>query len=341
MVMPYFVCVGGSIGITSRLYDSARTKLSSSFNTGVYRGPKAILTREVLEKYPYAIVQDITLPSGVHIASEDEDISVPHNRQEPGKVLFSDYNAYYNWISNMFEQIADSIYNEIKRHSRTNPRTLVTLGGDHSLASPSLKARVRLVGAKDLAVIVWDSHGDIHDKESSPSGNYQGQWLRPHISRFGHPAIDRYASEKIHPQNVLYVGNLSLEQAEKRFIQEQGIQVISQEHLRGNLEGAINKIREHLARFNHLHITCDIDCMAKTVAPGTGLPAENGLLPEQSFPLLQAIAEEKRNNLSLDIMEVNPAKDIEGKTVELAQDILYTVVPPAAKIIPWQDKYLH
>ena len=68
----------------------------------------------------------------------------------------------------------------------------------------------------------------------------------------------------------------------------------------------------------------DIDCMDKSEAPATGIPAERGLFLKDIEPYLKIIS--KHPNLSFDLCEINPKKKGAAKTIKLAQKILLSVL---------------
>ncbi len=81
------------------------------------------------------------------------------------------------------------------------------------------------------------------------------------------------------------------------------------------------KIISKLAKsVKHLHVSIDIDAFDKSIAPATGIPAQNGLFKKEVFPLLELIKTAK--NLSIDLVELNPLKEGAGRTISLAREIL-------------------
>ncbi len=162
---------------------------------------------------------------------------------------------------------------------------------------------------------MFDSHGDLNTFESSPSGNFHGMWLRGLMSDFSQDQISTIAPVALKESDVFFVGNLILEDSEVTFTQEHSIK-----NIETNNPYDTSLLNDFISRFNHLHISFDIDVLNQSLAPATGTPNPNGLSLETAIPLLELCF--NHSSWSFDLVEVNPEKDGAEETLENAEQIL-------------------
>lgn len=203
--------------------------------------------------------------------------------------------------------------------------TQIVIGGDHSVTFPSVLAALeRCADTRDIGYIQFDSHGDLNQSRESLSGNFHGMYVRPLIDAFDIPAIESLVPRKLHPDQLLYVGNLDLDPKEEAFFLMHKMQNITGTVVEENIAVARKQLQTHASRFRHIHVTFDIDCLDKSEAPATGLPATNGMKFANVRTLLEVI--QSLPSFSFDLVEVNPRKSGGRQTISLAQEILKTVV---------------
>jgi arginase len=261
-------------------------------NQGVEEGPSAILTASLLNNQPSAEVVELLF-------------------SEPEEVDPADYLETVCVETSM-------VVSEITDKLQANPHgTPVFLGGDHSVGLASAAAIFSQHSPADTLMLMFDSHSDLHQPETSPSGNFHGMWLRPVLSKFSYAGIDDLFPEKLPPMNLVLVGNLDAEQEERDFISKHGVKVFNQQQANSDAEGITDYLKLLLEDKKHLHVSLDIDAIDKRFAPGTGMPCADGLEPEAIELILGALAEFPSK--SLEIVELNPRKDIGDKTANLAQ----------------------
>ncbi|HWL00328.1 MAG TPA: formimidoylglutamase, partial [Parapedobacter sp.] len=75
-----------------------------------------------------------------------------------------------------------------------------------------------------------------------------------------------------------------------------------------------------------LYVTIDLDVFAAPYAPGVSAPAHNGIRPDTLFFDCLEKAFTTGKLVSLDIAELNPAIDIDGRTARLAATIIFHAV---------------
>lgn len=266
---------------------------STIFNIGVEDGPDAVLTQEFLSTFSQSSVDSYTFP-------------FPESGSN---------GTYVEILAKHHKALADLILQTLAPNE-----TQVVIGGDHSVSMSSLLAVLGRIPTTNIGHIQFDSHGDIHTFTTSPSGNFHGMWFRPFLDRIGEPILDVLISQKLRPDQVLYIGNLILEPEETPFMQRHSIKNMTRQNLLANPRDARAQLSEFLNRFPHIHVSFDIDVFDKTLAAATGTPNPDGLFPDEIFPLIERIA--KVSHLSLDLVEVNPKKEGAVQTIALAQQIL-------------------
>lgn len=261
------------------------------FNTGVEEGGDAILDEELLTQFPQAVVDSFTFPLPEEIERK----------------------KYFEGIVEYSQKAIDLIEETLQ-----DDETQVVIGGDHSVAFCSLVALLRRLHSHSIGYIQIDSHPDINTIATSPTGNFHGMWMRPFIGGFENEAVNQLVPHVLKPEQILYVGNLDLDPEEQEVIDAKKIQILSIKGLRNS--DVQERIKKFMDSFDHIHLDIDIDGFDQSVAPGTGIPCNGGMLP-QDIQLITDLFKQKTSK-SLDLVEVNPQKDMDGKTVQLAQQLL-------------------
>lgn len=195
----------------------------------------------------------------------------------------------------------------------------ILLGGDHLVGFPSVCAKLRQLSANRLGLLLIDSHGELHQPSTSPSGNFHGMWLRALVDRFENSDIDALCPEKLPVENILIVGNLHLEEEEKRFITRHNIQVVSEQDFLSNPEKFRLLLGNFCRRFRHLHISLDLD-VVKGGSVAVNLPEAGGMEISSLLAILDCLP--VISSLSSDLVEVNTYRINALETVDLAQRII-------------------
>ena len=78
--------------------------------------------------------------------------------------------------------------------------------------------------------------------------------------------------------------------------------------------------KDMISKFKTIYISIDIDVFDPSEAPGTNYPVEMGVKSSEFFKLLKEI--DLKRVIGVDVVEVNPEKDVENKTVKLARKIV-------------------
>jgi len=174
-------------------------------------------------------------------------------------------------------------------------RFVLTLGGDHTVALPMLRATSAVHGP--VAVVHFDAHLDTWD-------TYFG-------AAYTHGTPFRRASEEglLDRTGCLHVGIRGPLYADADLDQdsELGFQVLAApdvEHL--GVAGIVERIRQRVGD-RPVYVSIDIDVLDPAHAPGTGTPEAGGLSSRELLATLRSFA--RLNLVGADIVEVAPAYD--------------------------------
>ncbi len=268
----------------------------AKLNLGVELGPDAILTDNFLQEFKNFKISKFNF-------SKPETL----NKEKFYKILAEEIKKFSHQIANSIKP------DEIQ----------VVIGGDHCISLPS---KLAVIMKKNIQIghIHFDSHGDINLAKDSPTDNFHGMYMRPLFDQFDIPEIEELSPQKTPYKNLLYIGNLDLDEKEKELFEKNKIMNINSTSLRTEKSKNISIFNNFIKRFEHLHVSFDIDCLDRSIAAATGIPAENGLQIEDVHELLTLIS--SHNSFSLDLAEVNPQKVKSEKTVNTAQKILSIIL---------------
>lgn len=172
---------------------------------------------------------------------------------------------------------------------------LLSLGGDHFVAYPLLKAHVKKYGAP-LSLLHFDAHSDTWADEEGRVD---------HGTMFWHAAKEGLVDPKKSVQIGLRTTNDDT----------LGFNVLDAPWVHANgIDAVVAKAREHLGN-NPVYLSFDIDCLDPSYAPGTGTPVCGGLTSHQAASIIRGL--HGINLVGMDIVEVAPAYDV-GEITALA-----------------------
>lgn len=199
------------------------------------------------------------------------------------------------------------IYKNSFKIYETKPK-VVFLGGDHSISYSTVRAFLDYCenSGKKPCLIVFDAHPDCMEPLKEPTHE---EWLRKVVEE-GFPA-----------ENILLVGIRNSWESEIEFIKEKKIRTLSINSILLNIEDSCDAIME-FSNGKELYVSIDIDVIDPAFAPATGYSNEVGGLTSREFLYLISRINKIKNLRALDLVEINPEKDSDGKTVKLGAKIL-------------------
>ncbi len=189
---------------------------------------------------------------------------------------------------------------------------LLTIGGDHTIALPLLRAAARAHGP--VAVVHFDAHLDTWD-------TYFG-------APYTHGTPFRRASEEglLDPQRCLHVGIRGPLYSRTDLLDDDaaGFQVIrSDDYQDARVADVVERMRSRLGE-GPVYVSVDIDVLDPAHAPGTGTPEAGGLTSRELLHTLRGLA--GLDVVGADVVEVSPAYDHAELTGVAAAHVSYELL---------------
>jgi len=171
--------------------------------------------------------------------------------------------------------------------------TVLSLGGDHYVSYPVLKAHAKKFG--QLSLIQFDAHSDTWEDES--------------VDRIDHGTMFRRAIEDgvVSAEHSVQVGIRTTNP------DTMGVNIIDAPTVHSLSAAAVAERIKSVVGSRPCYFTFDIDCLDPAFAPGTGTPVSGGLSSAQAMDILRAL----KGSLVLkgmDVVEVSPPFDHAGVT---------------------------
>ncbi len=207
-----------------------------------------------------------------------------------------------------------------------NGRMPILLGGDHSLAIGSIAAVASHCAdaGKPLSILWLDAHADFNTAKTSPTGNIHGMPLAvaaghgpERLTKLG-PAVPM-----LDPARVVQIGVRSVDAMEKKMVVASGMEVfdmrrMDENRMRETMDTALEKLT---ALGGHVHVSFDVDFLDPSIAPGVDTAVPGGPTYREAQLCMEMI-HDSGLMASLDLMELNPACDIENKTAKLLVNLV-------------------
>jgi len=217
----------------------------------------------------------------------------------------SEINVYDITIyESNIEKTNESILNEAKRFDKA-----IFLGGDHSITYNLFNAFSSKF--RNTGLLIFDAHPDCEVYTD----------IAAHED-FVRKLIDDMLLEK---ENVILVGLRIFSENEIKFLKYNKIKFFSMKDIFNDLQNVCDEIMELSRNFDGLYLSIDIDVVDPAYAPGTGYLEVGGLSSRELLYFIQRIKLLK-NLKFIDIVEINPKKDINNMTVMLGAKILKELI---------------
>lgn len=197
---------------------------------------------------------------------------------------------------------------------------LLTIGGDHTIALPLLRAAHARYGP--VAVVHFDAHLDTWDTYFGAATTHGTPFRR--ASEEG--LLDRSGCLHVGIRGPLYSDTDLTDDAAL------GFQIIAAREMDDlGARGVIERIRDRVAQ-RPVYVSVDIDVLDPAFAPGTGTPESGGLLSRELLAILRPFA--GLNFIGGDVVEVAPAYDHAEITGIAASHVLYEMLSAMALSAP-------
>ncbi len=172
-------------------------------------------------------------------------------------------------------------------------KPIISLGGDHSISFPVIKALKEK--HPDLQLVWVDSHLDLKEKVGD---------------NISHDVVVReLLSQGFNEDEIWFVGVTKVDEDEKQFLEDHELKVFMHDQIE-------EFIKEFGSNEQPNYLSIDIDVLREELAPGTGYP-DGELGMEELEKIIQTVEPDHA-----DIVEVSPPFDEEDKTVEKGRKIL-------------------
>ncbi|CEJ14631.1 Guanidinobutyrase [bacterium YEK0313] len=270
--------------------------IGTSNRSGTRFGPRQIRSESVMLK-PYNLATGAAPFHAMQVADIGD---VPINTYNLGKTI----------------DIITDAYKAILGHGCTP----LTLGGDHTLTYPILRAVAAKYGP--VALIHVDAHADINDEMFGEKIAHGTPFRRAHDDGL------------LDPARVFQIGlrGTGFSPDDFNWARSQGWTVVQAEECWGrSLAGLIADIRDKIGD-RPTYLTYDIDSLDPAFAPGTGTVEIGGLTIWQALELVRGCR--GLNLVGCDLVEVSPPYDPSGNTALIGANLLYEmlcVLPKAAR----------
>lgn len=194
---------------------------------------------------------------------------------------------------------------------------LVTVGGDHTIAYPMLRAMYEKHGP--VAVLHADAHLDTWDTYFGAPLTHGTPFRRASEDGF----IDLNSSVHIGTRGPLY-GKKDLQEDEAL-----GFEITTSEFIEANgIPAALDRICSRLGD-KPVYVSVDIDVLDPAHAPGTGTPEAGGLTSRELLRIVRGLAD--LNVVGADVVEVSPSYDHAQLTGISASHVIYDLISVMAR----------
>ncbi len=213
------------------------------------------------------------------------DLGAPGMFENAGDIAFSEKDA--------FAAIESGIERLIKSGKRS-----VSLGGDHSITYPIVKAVARKYPG--LTIFHFDAHPDLYDE-------FEG-------NKLSHACPFARIMESGLAKRLVQVGIRTMNRHQREQAKKFGVEAVEMRTL-----PALNRLKAS----GPVYITFDMDVLDPAFAPGISHWEPGGMSVREAIAHLHAIEGEI---VGADLVEYNPVRDVQGITAMVAAKILKEIL---------------
>ena len=275
-----------------------------SENLGVDTGPQAIRNQNIQKKLE---------ASGFKITDGRNVVCVERKNLSMGNPTLK----YLDEIVRVSQSTARIVYELVSKKEK-----VIALGGDHSISLGTISgASVAL--HHNLGLIYLDAHGDMNTDKTSVTGNIHGMHLAS-LMGFGDKRLVQVFNKsiKIKKDNLLHIGGYDLDIGEIKLIEKEKLNAYKIiDILSHGLAPLLMKINKLNSEVKDVWVSLDLDVIDSVYAPGVGMPNKAGLTYREITTICEYIGTHC-HVVGVDIVEYNSLQDIDGKTAELAIELI-------------------
>jgi len=198
------------------------------------------------------------------------------------------------------------------RHLLTKADRIVTIGGDHTIALPLLRAVAAQHGP--IALVHFDAHLDTWDTYFGAPYTH-GTPFRRAVEE---GLLDLDVSAHVGIRGPLYSAQDLIDD------QKLGFAIVSTDDVaRRGVDEALDRVRARVGD-RPVYVSIDIDVLDPAHAPGTGTPEPGGLTTRELQMILRGLTD--LNLVGGDVVEVAPAYDHAELTTIAAANVVYELL---------------
>lgn len=190
--------------------------------------------------------------------------------------------------------LPETITDAIAGHARHIVKAgvfMLTLGGDHYMTYPLLKAHAEKFGP--LSLVHFDAHSDTWEED---------------VHRVDHGTMFYHALREglVDPATSIQIGIRTTNAS------THGVKIMHAPEVMAVNAGETAQAIKKTVGNNPVYLTFDIDCLDPAYAPGTGTPVPGGLTSLKALEILRNLV--GLDYKGMDLVEVSPAYDVSDIT---------------------------
>jgi agmatinase len=183
-------------------------------------------------------------------------------------------------------------------------KTYFFVGGEHLVTLPIIKGLREEIDN----LVVFDAHGDLRN-------DYLGEKL-------SHASVMRRIAEDTGVK-IYIVGVRALSTEEEEYVRRSdGISIFSSIEAERRREEILSNINIS----GNTYISIDMDAIDPAYAPGVSNPEALGLTPITLLSIVREVIRRSKRIVGLDVVEVNPLRDVNNVTSILAAKLIVEAV---------------
>ena len=228
--------------------------------------------------------------------------------------LKKNLNEVNEFNEKLYLQVLDSLNNNLMP---------LTLGGDHSIAIASGLASIKK--HNNLGIIWFDAHGDFNTFDTTTSGNIHGLPFAVLCNYEKRDLANFHNGNFYNPKNAVLVGARDIDKpGELDNLKKAGVTIFTTDDIKNlGCDYVYSKAFQIASSgTNGIHISYDLDVIDPKIAPGVSIPAKDGIDLNEAYEFVDFIINNKNSVKSIDLVELNPLRDIDCRTQNIAQKIL-------------------
>lgn len=272
---------------------------------GAKEGPQALIEelKEVKDK-----IHKISI-----VNAEDE-------KKETGNGKLKNLGSVNRFNEKLYQEVLSSV---------TNDHLPITIGGDHSLAVATALASIK---QHEKMGIIWvDAHTDFNTSQTTVTGNIHGLPLAviTHYLEQDEILSKFHTGNYYLPQNTVVVGARSVDfPGEVYNVEAANIYNLDKNHIKNR---AIEQVMAEAFQYasdgtNGVHISLDLDVIDPKAAPGVSVPEKDGMSVQDFEKVVEMVVKNKEIIRSIDLVEYNPLRDLDKKTLMIAKQALIRLI---------------